>query len=177
MRKFYSPFANVVFYQLVWFGTVLGGQQYIVALCLLLVLHVYLSAGRREELIVMAVCASIGLLIDVLLAYLGVYEFTSEPVGLPVPFWLVVLWLGFAGTLRLALAFFIKRLPWAIAAAAIGGPLSYLAAGRLGAVSFPFGMVYTALILAVVWIVLMSVFVLIVRVVQSSANVRTEDAT
>jgi hypothetical protein len=41
MRKFYSPFANIVLYQLVWFGTVLGGQQLIVPLCLLLALHVY----------------------------------------------------------------------------------------------------------------------------------------
>ena len=177
MRKVYSPVINLVFYQIVWFGTVLGGHQFIVPLCLLLVLHVYLSMGRREELVVMLVCASIGLLVDIILTYLGLYEFTPSPVGIAVPVWLVVLWLGFAGTFRLAFAFFIKRPPLAIAAAAIGAPLSYLAAGQLGAVSFPYGAVKTALVLAGVWIVLMSVFVRVVRGVESSAKQQRNDAT
>jgi len=177
MSYHYSPLANVVFYQLVWFATVLGGQQYIVIPCLLLVLHVYLSKGRREELLVMGICAVFGLLADILLTYGGLYVFTPPPHALPVPFWLVILWLGFAGTFRLALAFFMKRLPLAVVAAAIGAPLSYLAAGRLGAVSFPYGELRTALVLSGVWIVLISVFVFIVRKVDSSAHWQTHDPT
>jgi hypothetical protein len=111
----------------------------------------------------MVVCASLGLLADIILTYMGVYEFTPSPVGIPVPIWLGVLWLGFAGTFRVGLAFFIKRPPLAVAAAAIGAPFSYLAAGQLGAVSFPYGVVKTGLVLACVWIVLMSVFVRIVQ--------------
>lgn len=177
MSKYYSPLANVIVYQGIWFATVLGGQQYIVVPCLLLVLHLYLSTGRREEMMVMGACASIGLLADVLLSLFGFYEFTAPPVVIAVPFWLVILWLGFAGTLRLALAFLIKRPLLAIVAGALGAPLSYLAAGRLGAVSFPYGLVKTALILVMVWMILMCLFVIIVRTVEATAKKRANDAT
>ncbi|MFK7853697.1 MAG: DUF2878 domain-containing protein [Granulosicoccus sp.] len=172
MRKHYSVFANVVFYQLIWFGAVLGGQQYVVGLFALVLLHLYLSSGRREEMIVMGSCASIGIMTDSLLTYFGLFEFSHSPVVIPL--WLVVLWLGFAGTFRLALSYFMKRPPLAIAAAVVGAPLSYLAAARLGAVTYPYGYLTTAAVLAAVWFILMNIFLRIVSSVESSAQKRIE---
>lgn len=172
MRKHYSVFANIVFYQLVWFGAVLGGQQYVVALFALVLLHVYLSSGRREEMIVMGSCASIGIIADSLLTYFGFFEFSHSSVVIPL--WLVALWLSFAGTFRLALSYFMKRPPLAMAAAVVGAPLSYLAAARLGAVSYPYGYLTTAVVLAVVWFILMNIFIRIVSAVESSALTRSD---
>ena len=177
MRKKYTVFANIIFYQLVWFGTVLGGQNLLLPLCGLVALHVYLSRGRREELLVMGSCASLGLLADVLLTQFGVYQFNPAPSVLPVPIWLVVLWLAFVGTFRLALNYFMKRPLLAVIAAVTGAPVSYLAAARLGAVSLPYGSLHTAVIIAVVWLFLMTAFVLIVRAVDSAEKTIANELT
>lgn len=159
----YRPWMNAVLYQSVWFAAVLGRDVWIIVPGLLIVLHILWSENRRTELLVMLACAVIGSLTDIALTLSGVFVFAPEPTILPIPVWLVCLWLGFATTLRHALAWFVARPPWAITAAAIGAPLSYLAAARFGAVELPLGLLRTGVLIGAAWIVLMGLFIVTTR--------------
>jgi len=70
--------------------------------------------------------------------YLGLYH-PAQPLlfsWLPAPLWLTALWCSFATLATLSLSAILRR-PWlAIMFGVIGGPLSYLAGVRLGAMRF-----------------------------------------
>ena len=68
-----------------------------------------------------------------------------------IPFWLIVLWALLATTLNHCLAWTAQPRWRAALLGAIGGPLSYYAGQRLGAVTFPFGVWPTLLGLGVLW--------------------------
>jgi len=161
----YRPWMNAVLYQSVWFLSVLGREDWIAASLALLALHLVWCRGRGSEVAVILICSAIGIGVDTTLAIFDVYRFTPDPGWLPIPFWLIVLWLGFTATLRHALAWFVDRPLMLIAAAAIGAPLSYLAAARLGAVTLPLGNIATTLLLSVVWALLAACFVYFTRMV------------
>jgi len=118
----------------------------------------------------MAYCASMGLVMDATLAIVGIFEFTATPSFLPVPLWLILIWVGFAGTLRHGLRFFMERPMLALSAAAIGAPLIYHSASRLGAVSFPLGPLITGAVVSVAWLFLMIMFLLLSRLLSVEAK-------
>ena len=68
--------------------------------------------------------------------------------------WLVLLWLGFAATLRQCLRFFSRRYLLSAAAGSVAGALTYWAAINLGAADFGFAVVPSLILLAVVWMAL-----------------------
>ena len=107
---------------------------------------------------IMALCGSIGIGVDSFLKWQGVFLFDPEPQVFVIPLWLVGLWLGFAGTLRHGLNYFVKRPALAALAGAIFAPLTYFAAARLGAVSFPLPGATTVWIIGAVWAVMMVCF-------------------
>lgn len=168
----YRPWMNAVLYQSIWFLCVLGREDWIGISLALLALHLVWCSQRGSELAVMLICSLIGIGFDVTLAIFDVYRFTPDPGWLPIPWWLVVLWLGFTTTLRHALSWFIDRPLLFIVAAAIGAPLSYVAAVRLGAVIFPYGSLATALVLAGVWAMLAACFIYFTRMVARREALR-----
>jgi hypothetical protein len=76
----------------------------------------------------------IGLIWDSSMSRLGWIAY-AEPGPLPgiAPVWILALWALFAMVLREPLRWLHKRLPLAALLGALGGPLSYAAAERLGA--------------------------------------------
>ena len=99
-------------------------------------LHLVQARTPRLECTLLALCAAVGLIFDSLLlssAWVS-YPDGSWIPGL-APYWIVALWVLFATTLNLSMAWLRGR-PWTAALlGAIGGPLSYLAGENLGAVS------------------------------------------
>ena len=143
---------NFVWYQSLWLTAVAGGPKIIAALLLLLVAHLLGVECWRSELGLMLGCALPGCFVDSLLAHLGVFVFSPAPALMPIPLWLIAIWLGFAGTLRGSLSWLSGRPLLMAILAGIGAPLAYLGAARLGAVSFPLGMYRTSVIVGAVWI-------------------------
>ena len=96
---------------------------------------------------------------DSLLLNADVFAF-KQP-GIVIPFWLMLLWALLAITLNHCLAWTAK--PWwrAVLLGAIGGPLSYYAGQRLGAVQFPLGLWPTLAGLSLLWAGLFAVLVAI----------------
>lgn len=132
--------ANFVAFQLGWFGCVLGAANGTPAIGPVIVLaaaglHLRLAARPARELSLLLVAAAIGVVFDSALVRGG---FLSYPNGIlwagTAPYWIVALWVAFATTLNVSMRWLRGR-PWiAVAFGAVGGPLSYLAGARLGAV-------------------------------------------
>lgn len=147
----YSRLLNGAWYQLLWFTAILGGSALLPVLLLLLVLHLSLVDRKVPELTLLFGAAAIGIAFDGVLAGVGFYRFTDAGSMLPVPLWLIAIWMGFAGTLRSSLSFLVARPRLMTLATALLAPVTYLGAERLGAVSFAFGTAPTAVVVGLSW--------------------------
>jgi len=131
--------ANFVAFQLGWFACVLGaahglpwaGSTVVLAI---VAWHLRRAVRPRAELVLVLIAAGIGALWDSALAALGLVQF---PHGVLIegtaPHWMVALWMVFATTLNLSLAWLKRSLALAAAFGGVGGPLAYLGGAKLGA--------------------------------------------
>jgi hypothetical protein len=90
-----------------------------------------------------------GLVIDGGLQLSGFFRFTAA--ALPIPLWLVVIWLALATLPHHSLAWMKGRPLLSAALGAIGGPLAYWAGVRLDAAAFSWPLLPSLLLLAVIW--------------------------
>jgi len=141
---------NAGLFQLGWFACVLGGNSLWLLLAggALLAHLLWISRSLAQVRLIAVVCV-LGSTVDSLLLNAGVFAF--KQAGVLIPFWLVLLWALLAITLNHCLAWTAKPLWRAILLGAIGGPLSYYAGQRLGAVQFPLGLWPTLLGLSLLW--------------------------
>ena len=155
----YNNFINIVWYQALWFTAILGQTTYEWVLTLLLLVHLLLVPNWHNELKVMLACGLVGISADSILTQFGVYVFTPEPslaaLPLPIPFWLMAIWLGFAGTLLHSFSFFMTRPLLGTLIVAGVAPFSYMAGVRFGAVGFGPEAPVAMLIFGAVWLCLM----------------------
>ena len=159
----YSLLYNVVLFQVLWFIAVLGTNQYLLGVALLLVLHLCWCSNRRAELFLLLTAATAGIICDSIMTNAGIYVFAAETQSWPVPYWLIGLWLGFAATLRHSMAPLIKKPVLFTVLSIVAAPLSYLAAAKLGAVEFPLGQLTTAVIVGLYWAVLTPLLITLTR--------------
>lgn len=144
--------ANLIGYNLIWALCIFWGNQGLILVGMLLVLHFVLISERLFELKIIIITASLGYGIDCLLTLAGFFEF--EQVQGVTPLWLAALWLGFCTTLRHSLAVFADKLMISSVLAAIAGTSSYMGAAHLGAVQMGQSNLVSVLILALIWAVL-----------------------
>ena len=151
---------NAGLFQLGWFACVLGGNSLwlLLAAGALLVHLLFISRSLAEVRLVVVVCV-LGSTVDSLLLNADVFAF-KQP-GIVIPFWLMLLWALLAITLNHCLAWTAKPRWRAVLLGAIGGPLSYYAGQRLGAVQFPLGLWPTLAGLSLLWAGLFAVLVAI----------------
>lgn len=146
---------NAVLFQIGWAACVFSVRHswlLLVAFACLL-LHLLWSPSRLREGPVLLAVATCGWLLDSLLLNLGVFDFAGQEHVLPA--WLALLWLLFASTLRLSLAWSASPLWLAAGVGALGGPLSYYAGSRIANVELPLGLWPSMLLLALLWAVLL----------------------
>ena len=129
----YPKWLNFLLFQAIWFAAILGRESLEWLVVALLVAHVMLVADLAKELRVVLPCAALGVAVDAVLTLSGVLIFDPAPAILPIPFWLVGIWLAFAGTFLHSMSYLLARPVIAIPAAAIAAPISYLAGMGLGA--------------------------------------------
>lgn len=144
--------ANAVLFQISWFACVLGGNSYwlLIAAGVLLVHLLWISSWAAEGKLLLWITA-IGTLLDSVLMLVGVFDFGSN--GVLIPLWLIVLWAILGTTLRHCLAW--TATPWwrASLLGAIGGPMSYYAGSQLAGVQLPMGLIPSMVLLAILWAV------------------------
>lgn len=144
---------NFVWFQAIWLLAILFQYEYLWLIGLLLFsFFIFSDAPRCDAVLIIGVLIT-GMIVDSALTLAGVFTFEQPNYGLPIPWWLLALWAGFAGTLRHSLGYFRQHFWLSVAGGAIFGPISYAAGARLGAVEFEMGMAVTMLILSPIWAV------------------------
>lgn len=133
---------NFLVFQAGWFATVLGaanGAPWLgpVAVLAAASLHLYASSRPSVEARLLAAAVALGLAADSALLATGWIDYPNGhwAPGL-APYWIVSLWALFATTLNVSMRWMRGRFVLAALFGAIGGPLSYLAGARLGAMTF-----------------------------------------
>lgn len=146
---------NMLGFNFIWFGLIYWGNVFTpIALCLIALHLIKLSSVNRESRLVLLITA-IGGSIDSLLHFFGFFIFPDSAF---TPLWLIVLWAAFACTVCHGLNFLSHS---KILQMVIGGgfaPLSYFAAERLGAVNITVPLIYSYLILTLIWAILFVLF-------------------
>jgi len=134
--------ANFILFQLGWFACVLGASSALpwagTGIALLIVgWHLSRAAQPRRELVLILAAGAVGLFFETLLISSGTVHYPHGvlPGGL-APHWMVALWMLFATTLNLSLAWLKRRVALAAVLGAIGGPLAYAGGAKLGALVF-----------------------------------------
>lgn len=130
---------NVVLFQGAWFAAVLGasrGMLWLGPLAMIptLAVHLALQDDREGEVKLLLAAGLLGFLFDTVFVAGGVI--TPLQHLLPRPFsppWMVCLWLNFAATLNVSMAWLRGRYLLAAIFGAVGGPLAYYSGARLGA--------------------------------------------
>lgn len=137
-----GQFANFVVFEAGWFLCVLGGANRWewagpAALALVVGTHLAVVEGRRgRELVLIAGCGLAGTLFDSLLAAAGCLGFPHGSWWAPVcPFWFTVLWMNFGTLPGGCLSWLRGRHLLAAGFGLIGGPISYYAGARMGAMT------------------------------------------
>jgi hypothetical protein len=137
--------ANFALFQLGWFACVYSaaaghmwlGPGAVLAIVVLHLLFVAEREMRRRELVFILLVGLIGMLADTGLGALGATRYpTSESVwtALVVPPWITALWVLFATLPYHSLGWLKGRPVLAMIFGALGGPLTFLAGVRIGAV-------------------------------------------
>lgn len=137
--------ANLIGYQIVWFGAIIGASGgnpwWGVALAAgFVVAQAWVSDSRRADLRLVAVALYLGMAVDGILAASGWAQYVTPRPALPLggaPIWILALWAAFAMTFNHSLTVFRNRPALAGAVGLVGGPLVYWGAARAwGAISF-----------------------------------------
>jgi len=154
-------FANFVLFYVGWFACVAGagrGALWVgpATASVLLLAHVALAAERVREAALVVVVGAFGFGVDTSLARAGLYAFAGTSV-LPwlCPPWMTALWMLFASTLNGSMAWLGRRYGLAAALGAVGGPASYLAGERLGAIALSSNRLVSVAGIAVAWALVM----------------------
>jgi hypothetical protein len=137
-RSAVRTFCNFALAQAGWLACVLSAAADrawlgIAATCVLIGVHLTLSAERRSEVLLVLTAGFVGAATDTLLAQLAFLRFE----GGIAPLWMIALWMLFATTLRSSLAWLRTHLAVAAVVGALGGPAAYAAGERLGALEIP----------------------------------------
>jgi len=133
---------NFVLFQIGWFACVQGAAHGMpwagVAAALVIVAwHLARAPRPRPELTLLVIAAVIGFAWDSALVAAGWIEYPNGAL-IPgtAPVWIVAMWVVFATTLNVSLGWLKRSLPLALLFGALGGPLAYVAGGKLGGLSF-----------------------------------------
>ena len=152
-----AVFVNIGLYQIGWFACVFGAATghpwlgMVLALGLIAV-HLGLSAETRRQLTLMAAAGIIGLTIDTLQLWWGVFRFPNGTI-VPwlAPLWVGVLWIQFATILPFSMRWLSNRYGLSAVLGFMGGPLAYYAGEKAGAVAFLTPRLPHLAVVAVVW--------------------------
>ena len=145
-----SKFLNIVVFNLLWIGLVLGRDTLIhLTLPSLLIYLVCLLRIGDLKLHQILLPATIGIMIDSSLTFFGIFIFPDS--SLIIPFWLIVLWINFSTTITLSLSFIGNNKLVAFGLGATALPFNYTVGERLGAVTFGEPYLFSILVIVLVW--------------------------
>lgn len=132
---------NFVLFQAAWFACVLGAANDmpwigVIATVFVIAWHLKQAKEAKPEAILLIITLVIGAMFDQLMLNLNLIHYQSHCWSTHlVPAWILALWAGFVTALNVSLRWMQGKWLVAILFGAIGGPLAYMGAARLGAVT------------------------------------------
>lgn len=156
---------NAVLFQITWFACVMGSAKGLLwpALAACAALAVYqLQNKRRHSSDVKLVLISIilGLIVDTIWVQSGFLLFTHQwPFSFLAPAWIIVLWVGFALTINHSMAWLDSNPYLPALLGFIGGPMSYLAGLKIGAVEYHQSTLLVSACLGMAWAISLTILV------------------
>ncbi len=133
---------NLILLNLLWFTSVLGAANELLwpaAWCLLLLLAtMFIYQGlTKKEMKIIGFSLLFGIVLDGFLYHSGWLTYASPYFAtkpLP-PIWILFLWAGFGASIMTGMRWMINKPALGASVMAIGAPLSYVSAAKLGAVT------------------------------------------
>jgi len=144
-------FTNFALFQLAWFACVAGaayGMPWFGVAVTLAVIgwHLSQSGQVKSEVLLLSAALMIGACFDQALLSTQLIAYRQHGWDASfVPVWILALWLAFASTLNLSLAWLQGRYLLAALFGAAGGPVAYSGAEKIGAVAINSSASYIAL--------------------------------
>tara|TARA_R110000744_G_scaffold117745_1_gene220133 strand:+ start:25688 stop:26173 length:486 start_codon:yes stop_codon:yes gene_type:complete len=135
-------------FNVAWFGLVFIGNVFIPIAAILLGAQLWFFQITKNEIILICLVATLGIWLDFALISAGVFIFPDTD---GIPFWLITLWIVFAGTIRHSLAFLANSKILQFFIGAIFAPLSYLAGAKLSVLYLVPSWGFSYLLLACLW--------------------------
>ncbi len=138
--------SNFILFQIGWFACVIGASKQspwlgVIVVAAIVVWHLSQSKQAKPELILLALALVIGGIYDQLMLSSGLISYQAHGwLASLVPAWILALWAVFVTVLNVSLRW-MKDIKshgkWLVAIlfGAFGGPLAYMGAEKLGAVS------------------------------------------
>ncbi|MBL8149963.1 MAG: DUF2878 domain-containing protein [Blastocatellia bacterium] len=149
---------TIVGIQVGWFASTLGAAKGLfwlgpVVVTLLVIIHLAVTKDRKKESIFILLAAIFGTLVDSFKKVSGLVNYQSDFPGFSwlAPCWITALWVIFSAGFNETMAWLRKRYLLAFLFGLIGGPASYFAAARLGAISFSYSNNVTIVSLGIIW--------------------------
>lgn len=126
--------------------------------------HIVLSFDRRVEIGLVLFASAVGAGLEVFQIAAGTYHFTAGTVNDAwLPPWLLALWAQCATTFRLSSRHVIARPLHAALFGSVGGPITFVAGERLGAVTLLPPVTEGLLRLSIAWAIALAVCSVVVR--------------
>lgn len=137
-------------FELIWWCAVWGQADWQwLTFALVCIAWFTMARHKPSHLWPVILLAAIGILVDSFNGYIGVFIFNTD---YPLPFWLVILWAGFAWYSRLLIpAVQHHSHGLIILLGGLGGAVSYWAGYRFAAVDFQWAVLTVMSILFVQW--------------------------
>ncbi|MEO6117895.1 MAG: DUF2878 domain-containing protein [Methylotenera sp.] len=131
---------NFILFQIAWFACVLGAANAMpwlgVGVTAIIIWHLYQAKQAKLEAFLMLIALIIAASFDQVMLSSNLIEYAHHGWSASiVPVWILALWLGFVTALNVSLRWMHDRKLVAILFGAIGGPLAYWSAAKLGAVT------------------------------------------
>lgn len=149
--------ANMLGNQLVWLCAVAGaarGWQWpaLLAATLYVGSQLLVSAQPKVDLRLLALALACAWLVDGSAAASGTVHYAAAPLGWAPPPWILALWIAFAATINVSMAFLQRHILLPILFGLLLAPLAYLSASRaFGAVELRHPGWHGLLILGIGW--------------------------
>ncbi len=160
---------NAVWFQIGWWACILSARQGLEVAAFvfcgaLVCLHLFYTDNTRQEIKLAILVLLVGIVIDTAFQFFSVVSFYGWSLGPLSPFWLWVLWVMFALTLRSSLAFLHNRFALSALLGLLFGPLTYISGAKLGAASLDASHIHIAMI-ALTWMVVLPATVFLAQTI------------
>jgi hypothetical protein len=132
---------NFVLFQLNWAACIYSASVNsnviaLVSTLMFVAVHLSFYSWRRSDIKLIMLGLSIGLLLDTLWSLSGVMSYQAHSFAPLAPVWILCLWVNFMLTINHSLLWLNDKIWLASLLAAVGGPLSYFAGLKFGAVTW-----------------------------------------